>query len=76
MSTILCFLDELLVVMLNLGLSFGPILLVMLYILIILLEDSLGKAFLILMISLILPLEACVYNLLFDLGAKFDNWFL
>jgi len=44
--------------------------------LIILLEDSLGKAFLILMISLILPLKACVYNLLFDFGAKFDNWFL
>ena len=40
---------------------------------IILLEDSLEKAFL---ISLILPLEAYVYNLLFDFRAKFDDWFL
>ena len=62
--------------MLNLGLSFDPILLVILYILIILLEDSLEKAFLILIISLILSSEACVYNLLFDFRAKFGNWFL
>lgn len=72
MGMIICFLDGPLVVMLNLGLPFGPILLVTLCISIIFSEDSLGKASL---ISLISPLETCAYDLLFDFGAKFDDWF-
>ena len=51
------------------GLSFNPLLLVTLWILIILLENNLGKVFLILIISLILLLEACMYAWLFELEA-------
>ena len=58
---IICFLDGSLVVMLNLGLPFDFILLMTLCISIILSEDSLGKTSLILMISLISPLEAYTY---------------
>ena len=39
----------------------------------ILLENSFRKAFLILMISLILPLEACVYNQLLELEVGFED---
>ena len=48
--------------MLSFGLSFNPLLLVTLWISIILLEDNLGKVSLILIISLILLLEACMYT--------------
>jgi len=46
---------------------------IMLCISITLLDKSLEKAFLILMISLILPLKACIYNQLLLLEAKFDD---
>ena len=47
----------------------------MLCISITLLDKSLEKAFLILMISLMLSLKAYTYNQLLALEAKFDNWF-
>jgi len=81
MSIIICFLEEYLVVMLNFSLSFNPLLLVMLWISIILLENNFGKVFLILIIFLIIPLEACAYKWLFRLEAwaydqlfEFNDW--
>ena len=50
-------------------------LLIMLCISITLLDKSLEKAFLILMISLMLSLKACTYNQLLALEAKFNDWF-
>ena len=46
-----------------------------LYILEIFLEESLEKASLILMISLILPLEDWVYHLLLELESDDKDWF-
>lgn len=71
----ICFFDRPLVIILTLDLSFQFMLFIMLCISITLLDKSLEKAFLILMISLILPLKACIYNQLLLLEAKFDNQF-
>ena len=59
-GTIICFLERPLVIMLSFGLSFNP-LLVILWILIILSKNDLEKVSLILIISLILLLKACIY---------------
>ena len=63
---IICFLDSILVVILSLGFFFYSILLITLWILETLSADSFKKDSLILMISLILFDEACIYTGLID----------
>lgn len=72
---IICFLDELLVIMLSLGFSLWLELFMTLWISEISLGDSFRKASLILIISLMLFLKAWVYDWFLDLGVEFKTWF-